>query len=156
MEGGEPAPKKSKLPGRLISLGLLVALAAVVIGTVWLMGVFQTTTAPLRASDTFVKALVSNETNKAYGMTNDTFQDNTSLEELNEIAGTLNKNVKFKDFKVTTGNIVDQSDGSKVATINYDFKAPDDAMYELRVWVVRAKDSNDWLVEAVNSRPKDS
>lgn len=140
---------------RIFALTGGILLLAAVAGLTWMLIAFRTTAAPITASDTFLEAFLANDTEKAYALTNDTFKDSTDRTSFNQVAGTASKLLDKKSLKISTGNVEENENGSKRATIYYDVVG-EDAPYRLTIVVFKPADSNEWQVMSVSNAPKDA
>ncbi len=110
-------------------------------------------TAPLKASDAFVYAILENRADDAYKLTDDSFKKATNLKTLEGVASTASQNLKKDTLKATQGNIENGPNGSKLTTLKYDIEGSD-GKYQMTVKLSRAKGQKQWLIAAVDNAPK--
>lgn len=142
----------SRRRGRGILSVLLVLLLVIgLVGTFALYKVEQATSAPIRASDRFLYAMLDKNIDSAYAMTSETFQAATSREEFGQVAAIANKELKKNSLKVQTGEI-EEDELIKKALLTY-FISGNDQEYELKITVIQHLDDNkgQWLVHAVSN-----
>jgi hypothetical protein len=134
---------------RILS-GLVIV--AVIAGVLWLISLERAASAPIRTSDSFVNALLSNDVETAYALTNQDFRDKTSKDQLAETAQIASKGLDKSSLKVRAGEIQETQRG-KLATVFYDLEG-NNQKFELEVTLLKEQDKG-WLVVTANNETKE-
>lgn len=132
----------------LVVFLILVGLIAVVL---WLVSLERAATAPIRTSDAFIKNLLDKNPKAAYALTHDEFRQKTSEEDMAQVSETVSSGLKLETLKVSKGEL-EEVDRGKIATVYYEIDGKD-AKYEIKVRLLKEKDSA-WLIVSADNAPK--
>jgi hypothetical protein len=133
----------------VVSSGVFLLIALFGLG--WMLVAFRATAAPITASESFLHAFLANDTEKAYAMTAESFRTSTDRDTFNQTAEKVSGILDRKSLKITTGNVEDSDDGSKIATFYYDVKA-EAQPYRLTIKMIKPLDTQTWQVLSVDNQ----
>lgn len=135
------APKKRRIP-LLIKIVAIVSIVFVAVLIIVFVVIGSATRAPQKVSDQFVNDVQSGDSSAAYALTNQTFQNATTQEELDSVVKRISPLLQGQE-KVTNRAIEKSTGIPTTAVFVYEVKTSDGTKY---MKVELQKDGDTWKV----------
>ncbi len=151
-----PAPKKSHTKMIvLIILGILTILIAIVVGFFVFVfsAVNNVTSAPLSASDSFIKTIQKNDVQGAYAKTSKAFQAAEDQIKFSDFVKQYNAEISSTYTVVINKSVNSNENGAQTATIIYNVQDKESAKNEY-MRVILEQENGTWKIRNIEYQPK--